>query len=51
MVCLYGFFAAGSVEREEKWLLVTLVWVLVLPIFNGLYFLIRYFRDKKETGA
>ena len=44
---LYGHFIAYSPERKEKWLLATMVWVVVLVIVDSIYLLLRLFFRRK----
>ncbi len=40
---IYGYFIAFSPERKEKWLLATMVWIIVLVIVDSIYLLFRLF--------
>ena len=47
---LYGYSIAYSTERKEKWLLATLVWIVVLVIVDTIYFSVRlYYRRKSKV--
>lgn len=45
---LYGYFIAYSAERKEKYLLATVVWVVLLAIVDSIYVLSRLFFKKKS---
>lgn len=47
---LYGYFIAYSPERKEKWLLATMVWVVVLFIVDSIYLLFKLFLRKKSRA-
>ncbi len=47
---LYGYFIAYSPERKEKWLLATMVWVVVLVIIDSIYLLFKLFLRRKSRA-
>lgn len=48
---LYGYFIAYSPERKKKWLLATMVWVVVLVIIDSIYYCLNYFSGEKAEPS
>lgn len=47
---LYGYSVAYSAERKDKWLLVSLFWVVVLLVIDSFYFSVILYLRKKRKG-